>query len=350
MLAHGSAALTEIPERVVQVYAHGAKVADEERHTVLVAVARKCGGVRNVHRICSGYAGACFLDCFLSSADLGILLPGLFHVLGFRQRLNTCIDLGLEIQLCVQGEAKQIVQLDHVVLDLEIGGEDRLLALEEFCPALQRCDLEGAAVADLVFVNTESFGREGGLLLRRFLLKLRDQNAIIECVHLQCDFILRILQVVLRSGDFRSRDAILLMNAQQLRQRLGDHRAARNERLLALWQRRIDVRNGHTCGAPKGSWRNREVLQFADMQCVRLIGNGWKVIGARNFFAVLALLNLKARDLEGAVLSDCQANRFRKFQVSNFVGQSRTGAKKKYSGGCQYPEKLSASHGIFLKS
>src|SRR5260370_26861689 len=58
------------------------------------------------------------------------------------------------------------------------------------------------------------------------------------------------------------------MHAQQVGQRLGDHRAARNERLLALWQRRIDVRNGHTCGAPKGSWRNREVLQFADMQCI----------------------------------------------------------------------------------
>src|SRR5260370_42483587 len=103
MLAHGSAALTEIPERLVQAYAHGAKLAYEERHTVLVAVASKCGDVWNVRRFCSGYAGACFLDCCLSSADLGILLPGLFHVLGFRQRLNTCIDLGLEIQLCFQG-------------------------------------------------------------------------------------------------------------------------------------------------------------------------------------------------------------------------------------------------------
>src|SRR6266700_253767 len=350
MLAHGCAALAEIPERVVQVYADGAKVADEERHPILVAVPRKSGDIWNVRRFCCSYAGACFFDCFLGGADLGILLPGLFHVLGFRQRLKIYIYLGFEIQFCVQREAKQIVQLHHVVMDLEIYGEDRLLALEEFCPALQRCDLEGAAVADVVFILTEIFGREGGLLLCGFLLKLRNQNAVIECVHLQCDFILRILQVVLRSGDFRGRDAILLMNAQQMRQRLGDHRTARNERPLALWQRRIDVGNGHTCGAPKSSWRNREVLQFADMQSVGLIGYGWKIIGARNFFAVLALLNLKARDLEGAVLFDCQANRFRKLQVSNFVGQSRSGAKEKYSGGCQYPEKLSASHGILLKS
>jgi hypothetical protein len=65
---------------------------------------------------------------------------------------------------------------------------------------------------------------------------------------------------------------------------------------------------------------------------------------------VFVFLDFEARDLEGAVLFDCQANRFRKLQVSNFVGQSRSGAKEKYSGGCQYPEKLSASHGIFLKS
>src|SRR5260370_2428337 len=149
MLAHGSAALTEIPERVVQVYAHGAKVADEERHTVLVAVARKCGDVWNVRRFCSGYAGACFLDCFLSSADLGILLPGLFHVLGFRQRLNTLIHLRLELQLCVQGEAKQIVHFDLLVLDLEIGGEDPLPSLEEVYPPLLRSDSEDAAAVHL---------------------------------------------------------------------------------------------------------------------------------------------------------------------------------------------------------
>src|SRR4029077_5017616 len=136
MLVDGSAALAEIPQRVVQIYSDGSEVMHEERHTVLVTVARKCGDIWNVRRFCCGYAGACFLDRFLSSADLGILLPGLFHVLGFRQWLKICIDLGLEVQFCVKGEAKQIVQLDHVVLDLEIGGEDRLLALEEFCPAL----------------------------------------------------------------------------------------------------------------------------------------------------------------------------------------------------------------------
>jgi hypothetical protein len=65
---------------------------------------------------------------------------------------------------------------------------------------------------------------------------------------------------------------------------------------------------------------------------------------------VFIFLDFEARDLEGSVLFECQANRFRKLQVSKFVGQSRIGAKQKYSGGCQYPEILSASHGILLKS
>src|SRR5260370_30867830 len=38
-LAHGSPPLAEVPQCVVQVSAHGAKVADEERNTVLAAVA-----------------------------------------------------------------------------------------------------------------------------------------------------------------------------------------------------------------------------------------------------------------------------------------------------------------------
>src|SRR5260370_38809079 len=53
-LAHGSPPLAEVPERVGQVYADGAKVADEERHTVLVAVARKCGNVCTVRRFVGG--------------------------------------------------------------------------------------------------------------------------------------------------------------------------------------------------------------------------------------------------------------------------------------------------------
>src|SRR5258707_7815139 len=102
MLADGRVALAEIPQRVVQIYSDGAEVMNEERHTVLVAVARKCSDVRNVRRFCCRYAGACFLDCFLSGADLWILLPGLFHVLRFWKRLKICIRLGLEIQFCVQ--------------------------------------------------------------------------------------------------------------------------------------------------------------------------------------------------------------------------------------------------------
>src|SRR5260370_27034010 len=40
VLAYGGATLAEIPERVVHVYSYRSEVMNEERHTVLVAIAR----------------------------------------------------------------------------------------------------------------------------------------------------------------------------------------------------------------------------------------------------------------------------------------------------------------------
>ncbi len=193
-----------------------------------------------------------------------------------------------------------------------------MLALEELGATLKRGDFEGAPVADVVFILTQIFGGEGGFLLGGFLLKLRDKDAVVERVHLQRDLVLSILQIVPRTRDFRCRNAILLMYAEQLRQRLGEHRAARKERLLALRQRSTPCGNGYACYAPEDSRGNRKVLELGDMQRIRFIGYGRKVSGARTLFPVLVLLDLDARDLEVAVLFDSKANRFRDFETPHF--------------------------------
>src|SRR4029077_19971489 len=99
----------------------------------------------------------------------------------------------------------------------------------------------------------------------------------------------------------------------------GDHSAARNESSLALREQRAAVGNGHTCRDTKSSRRDGEVLQFGDVQYVRLVGYGRRVIRTGSFFAVLVFLDLEASDLEGAVLLERKLNRFREGEMTRFV-------------------------------
>src|SRR5271169_4452320 len=116
MLAYVSPAFPEIPKGVIHVYPDRPEVADEEGHTILVAVARKCRDVGNVRRLRGCHASPCLRDRLLRRADLRVFVPGHFHVLGFCQSLEVCRDLGFQLQFCVQRKSQQIVQLHYVVL------------------------------------------------------------------------------------------------------------------------------------------------------------------------------------------------------------------------------------------
>src|SRR5262249_11121936 len=110
-----------------------------------------------------------------------------------------------------------------------------------------------------------------------------------------------------------------LADTQQLGQGLGDHGAARKESLLALREERATVGNGHTCRDTKSSSRDGEVLQFGDVQYIRLVGYGRQVIRTGSFFVVFVFLDLEASDLEGAVLLDGKVNRFGEGEMTRFV-------------------------------
>src|SRR4029077_3205948 len=206
-----------------------------------------------------------------------------------------------------------------VIVDLEFGGEDGLLALKEFRAALDGRDLQGATFANVILVVTQIFGSEGGLLLRSLLLELHDKNGVIEGMNLKSNFIFGVLQIVAGSGGFHSGNTIFLADTQQLGQGLGDHGAARKESLLALREERAAVGNGHTCRDTKSSSRDGEVLQFGDVQYIRLVGYGRQVIRTGSFFVVLVFLDLEASDLEGAVLLECKVNRFGEGEMTRFV-------------------------------
>jgi len=164
-------------------------------------------------------------------------------------------------------------------LDPEIRGEDRLLALEEFCPALQRCDLEGASVADVVFVLTEIFRRENEVCCsRRFLSEpCATRMAIVECVHLQRDLILRILQVLPRTGDLRSRDAIFLGGYATTASGAGRSWLPLEMKVfLPCGSVVLTLGMGVPVAVPKAPGGIERFCSFADMQRVGLICYDWK--------------------------------------------------------------------------
>src|ERR1700723_1441454 len=134
------------------------------------------------------------------------------------------------------------------------------------------------------------------------------------------------------------------MDTQQLRQRLGNTGAAREELVFALRHDRIAIGNWRSGGRPQSPSRDCEILEFADVEGVGLIRYDRKIIGACALSLVFVLLDFEARDLEYAVLFQCQANRFCKFQMSDFIGQGRGGTKEKRASDCRYPEECSASH------
>src|SRR5262249_22153565 len=95
----------------------------------------------------------------------------------------------IQIKLRVEREPQNVVQLRIQIVELNLRGENGLLAFEQSRAALDRRDFERVSIEDVVFVFAQHLGRVGSLLFRRVFLKSCDQDAVVQRVHLKSDLI-----------------------------------------------------------------------------------------------------------------------------------------------------------------
>ena len=161
----------------------------------------------------------------------------------------------------------------------KIRGKYGLLALEHARATLYRRYLEGSAVAYVLFAFPQMLLGIGALLFGCLLLKPGDQYAEVQRVDLERDLVLGLLQVVARSRYFGGRDPVGCMNSYQLRQRLGDHCATREERQLSLRECETCAGTGVPATLPNAPARNLDILQIGDVQRIGLVRDRREIAG-----------------------------------------------------------------------
>ena len=108
------------------------------------------------------------------------------------------------------------------------------------------------------------------------------------------------------------------MDANQLCERLGKLRAAGEEGVLALRESNALRRNERSSNRPKRAGRNPDILQFRNVQSIRLIRNLGEIRRMLAGLLLLVLDHLQARDLQRAVLADRKMDGLCQREVPHF--------------------------------
>src|SRR5262249_19040301 len=122
------------------------------------------------------------------------------------------------------------------------------------------------------------------------------------------------------------------MNANELRQRLRNHSAAGEQRLLALGQRDASPRHERTSDRPEPARRYPNFLELGDMERIGLVGDRWKIACAFAGLLLLVFDYLQPGDFQDAILADGKVNGFGKSKTARLGGVLRHGAERGHSG------------------